>query len=189
MYKKIFFLIVPAIVFSSCSGDDGPGITQEQRELEMGYEGSDVYSFGLNAPLSVNRDDVHSSIRELDINVDGENDVLIRSYQEFNGDKGLTIESLNATTTFSIDANSEVKPLEQGVKVSIDSETWGGANSVLPLAVSAGGTTTGLWNGLTSHYVAVKIEIDNNRFLAWIELSVSDYDNYSFHNFVLKSVP
>ena len=32
-------------------GDDGPGITQEQRELEMGYEGSDVYSFGLNAPL------------------------------------------------------------------------------------------------------------------------------------------
>lgn len=156
----------------------------------MGYEGSDVYSFGLNAPLSVNRDDNHSTPLELDINVDGENDVEIRAYEEtFNGRKGLTLESLNATTTFSVDGNGDILPLEAGTKVTIDTETWGGANSILPLAVYDNGTTTGLWNGLTSRYVAVKIEIDNNRFLAWIELSVSDYDNYSFHNFVLKSVP
>ncbi|RKQ49504.1 hypothetical protein BXY85_0493 [Roseivirga pacifica] len=189
MCKKIFFLILPAIVFLACSGDDGPGITQEQRELEMGYEGSDVYSFGLTAPITTNNDNVHSWTLSLDVNVDGEDDVEIRAYQEFNGDKGLTLESLNGTTTFSVDGDGDILPKEAGVKVSIDSETWGGANSVLPLAVSTGGTTTGLWNGLTSHYVAVKIDINNNRFLAWIEFTVTDYDNHSFHNFVLKSVP
>ena len=48
---------------------------------------------------------------------------------------------------------------------------------------------SGLWNQLNNKFVAFRMQDGNTRFLAWLEFSVADFDNHSFHNFGIKIVP
>ena len=174
----------------ACGGDDdGGGITDEQRQLVMGQsEGIGVFHTGLDDPLVLARDQPHSIVREFDLNSDEVNDILIRAYQDFNGNKGLTITTANDSTRVLVNTDGLVTPLEEGDIVTIESTTWSMLDQA-PLAVSEGGNTTGIWNMAGRRYVAVRMDIGISRFLAWIELSVEDYDNYSFYNFALRAVP
>ncbi|MFY0592687.1 hypothetical protein [Roseivirga sp.] len=183
-------LLCFALLLVACGNDDGGGITDEQRQLVMGdASGEGIVQLGLNSPITVQIDAVHSNVRELDINFDNEIDIIIRAYEDFGGNpKGLTITTNNTSTRILLDESGNVAPLNAGETTTVLSTTWGMANS-LALAVLDGQTTTGLWNGLQNKYVAVRMDIGTSRFLAWIELSVSDYDNYSFHNYALKQVP
>lgn len=192
--KHIWLLILPiTIIMSSCSSDDGPGITEEQRQLIMGDTSDDILLLGLQSPITVERDDVHGGTRELDMDRNGEIDVIITFYQEFFGGKGIQISTPNedANAEVAFDPSTDwVRPLNAGEIVTFDSEDWRSAD-MEPLAVfdSNDGSSSGLWNGTTSKYVAFRMQINNTRFLAWIELSVSDYDNHSFHNYGIKIVP
>lgn len=181
----LFFLLALVLSIAAC-GDDEPGITQEQRELIMG-DTETASVLGLTAPLVLDRDDIHTTPRPLDLNSDGEDDITIFAFQEFNGDKGLHVSTLNSNTRIAYNENDEVKPLNAGDIVTIESENWQFADES-PLAVTKNGVF-GVWNGLQNRYMAVRIDVNNNRFLVWIELSVSDFDNYSFHNFAFKRVP
>lgn len=179
-----------AVVVLSCGSDDGDGgITDEQRQLVMGQEtGIGLFYSNLSAPLVLARDDVHSNVRELDINNDGVTDIELRAYQEFGSNRGLTINTPSDSTRISLDAQMAVKALEDGDIVTILSETWGSAES-LPLAVSEAGTVSGNWVDAGNRYVAFRIDIGNSRFLGYLEISVEDFDNYSLHNFALRAVP
>ena len=181
----IYLLLVLFLSLTSC-GDDDPEITQDQRELIMGDEETTTV-LGLNAPLVLDRDDIHTTPRTFDLNSDGEDDITLFAFQEFNGDKGLHVTTLNTNTRIAFDDNDNVKPLNEGDVVTIESESWKFADEA-PLAVSQGGVF-GVWNGLQNRFMAVRIDVNNNRFLAWVELSVDDFDNYSFFNFAFKRVP
>jgi hypothetical protein len=180
-----------SIILSSCS-DDEPGITPEQRQLIMGDDGEGVLLLGLAGPIVTERDDVHASTRELDMDRNTELDVIIRAYQDFFGDKGLVISTPNtaANAQVMVDEDGFVIPMDAGEIVKFDEGTWA-AVDMAPLAVfdAGAGSTTGLWNGVQNKYVAFRMQVDNTRFLAWIELSVSDHDNYSFYNYGIKIVP
>ena len=183
--------IVALLVFQACGDDDGGGgITDEQRQLVMGQtDGVGVFFTGLTAPLTLERDQVHSNLRELDLNNDGVFDITLRAYEEFGGaDKGLSLSVVSDSVRVSVNGDGLVIPKENGDIVTLASETWTQGVD-LPLAVREAGNVSGLWNGLQNRYVAIRIDIQNSRFLAWVELSVSDFDNYSFHNFVLRAVP
>lgn len=192
MKRIIWTLLLPITLIFACDNDDGPGITQEQRQLIMGDTGEGVLVLGLQSPITVERDDVHSNLRELDMDRNEIDDVVIRSFQDFFGSKGLEISTTNsaANAQVAVDAEGLVKPYNQGDAVEFESETWMSVEEA-PLAVfdASNQESTGLWNGTTSKYVAFRMQINNTRFLAWIELSVSDYDNYSFHNYGIKIVP
>lgn len=182
-------MLLLAVGIQSCSKDDGGGITQEQRQFVMGEsEGNAVFHTGFVAPLVLARDNVHSHLRELDLNSDGEIDVHIRAFQDFNGDRGLTISTVNAETRVSLDENGMIKPLENGDIVTVDSETWGSADA-LPLAVIEGSVESGTWNMLGRRFVALRLDIGITRNLSWIEISVEEYDNYTLYNYALKIVP
>ena len=86
-------------------------------------------------------------------------------------------------TRVAVDQNGGVKVLSEGDVVTTASETWVDADA-LPLAELIGQTT----NGLQNRYVAVRIDINNTRYPGWIELSVDNYDNYTFHNYAVKLV-
>lgn len=187
---RILSLLLLVTLAFSCGNDDGDGISEEQRQFIMGdATGTNVISLGLTTPLVQNNDAVHISPRELDINFDQEADVLLRAFEEFGGfSKGLTLTTLNMETRVSVDENGDIKALSQGDIITATSETWVNADA-LPLAELMGQTTNGLWNGLQNRYVAVRIDIDNTRYLGWIELSVDSYDNYTFHNYAVKLIP
>lgn len=187
--KRLTMLSI-IVILSACGSDDGSGISEEQQQLIMGdATGTGVVQLGLTAPITVAKDQVHITTRELDINFDGETDITIRAYEEFGGSaKGLSITTNNTDTRILLDGNGDVTALNSGDIVTVLSETWGFSDQ-LPLAVLMDQTTSGLWNGLQNKFVAVRIDTGGNRFLAWIELSVANYDNYSFHNFALKQVP
>ena len=190
MRRVLGLLAIVSVAFLiACGSDDGDGgITQEQRELRMGESsGSNILFSGLASPLVLARNDVHSNVRDIDLNNDGVDDVSIRAYEEFAGDKGLTFSTLNDSTRVSV-VNNQVKPLSEGDIITIDSESWGSAESVV-LAELISGTPGGNWNGLGRRYIAIRMDIGIRRFLAWIEISVEEYDNYSFYNVALKSVP
>lgn len=192
MKRIIWTLILPVTLIFSCNSDDGPGITQEQRQLIMGDTGAGVLVLGLQSPITINRDDVHSNLRELDMDSNGDLDVTILSYQEFFGNKGLVLSTVNsaANAQVAVDGDGLVKPYNAGDAVEFESETWVSVEeAALAVFDAASQSSSGLWNGTTSKYVAFRMQIDNTRFLAWIELSVSDYDNYSFHNYGIKIVP
>lgn len=193
MKTNWILLVLFAILMASCSSDEGTGITDEQRQLIMGDTSDDILLLGLESPITVEREDVHSGTRELDINKNGEVDVIISFYQDFFGGKGLQISTPNEDTNAAVAFDSStdwVKPLNSGEIVTFDSEDWRSAE-LEPLAVfdSNDGSSSGLWNGTTSKYVAFRMQINNTRYLAWIEFSVSDYDNHSFHNYGTKIVP
>ena len=90
-------------------------------------------------------------------------------------------------TSVAVDQNGGVKVLSERDVVTTASETWVDADA-LPLAELIGQTTNELWNGLQNRYVAVRIDINNTRYPGWIELSVDNYDNYTFHNYAVKLV-
>lgn len=178
------------IVLSACGGDDDSGISEEQQQLVMGdATGTGVVQLGLTAPITIAQDQVHITQRELDINFDGIIDITIRAFEEFGGNpKGLTVTTNNTETRILLDGNGVVMALNSGDIVTVLSETWAFSDQ-LPLALLSGQNTTGLWNGVQNKFMAVRMDIGGSRFLAWIELSVADYDNYSFHNYALKQVP
>lgn len=183
--NTILLLLVLSVSFWAC-GDDAPGITQEQRELIMG-DTETTSVLGLTAPLVLDRDDIHKTPRTFDLNSDGEDDITLMAFQEFGGEKGLHVTTLNTNTRIAFNSDDQVTPLNEGDVVTIESENWQFADES-PLAVSDNGVF-GVWNGLQNRYMAVRIDVNNNRFLVWVELSVSDFDNYSFHNFAFKRVP
>lgn len=189
LFQK-YTLLPLIIVISACGSDDSSGISEEQQQLIMGdATGTGVVQLGLASPITVAQDQVHITVRELDVNFDGATDITIRAYEEFgSGTKGLTVTTNNTETRVLLDGNGDPIALNSGDIVTVLSETWNFANE-LPLAVLAGQNTTGLWNGLQNKFLAIRIDTGGNRFLAWIELSVDNYDNYSFHNLALKQVP
>lgn len=189
--KRIQVLLLLSLVFivSSCGDDDEGGFTEEQRQLVMGDATStNVVSLGLTSPIVVSLDQVHITSRELDINFDQEIDITLSAYEEFSGNKGLTLNTESVDVRVSVDEDGNIKALTEGDAVTTTSETWINA-ATLPLATLMDQTTTGVWNGLQNRYVAVRIDINNAKYLGWIELSVDSYDNYSFHNYVVKLVP
>ncbi|OEK05285.1 hypothetical protein [Roseivirga misakiensis] len=188
-FQNLLFLSF-ALLTLACGNDDGPGITEEQRQLIMGdATGDGVVQLGLTAPITVDVDLVHSNTRELDINFDSETDIVVRAYEDFGGNpRGLTITTSNTSTRILLDDNGNVRALNAGEVTTVLSTTWAMADA-LPLAVLDGQTISGIWNGLQNKYVAVRMDVGNSRFLAWIELSVDNYDNYKFHNYALKQVP
>lgn len=189
--KRIQSLVLLSILYllSSCGDDDAGGFTEEQQQLVMGDATStNVVSLGLTSPIVVSRDEVHITSRELDVNFDQEIDITLSAYEEFSGNKGLTLNTENVNVRVSVDEAGNIKALTEGDIVTTTSETWVNA-ATLPLAVLMEQTTTGVWDGLQNRYVAVRIDIDNAKYLGWIELSVDSYDNYSFHNYVVKLVP
>jgi len=189
---KFTYLILFSLLFSSCESDNGPTITEEQRQLIMGDDGAGVRLLGLAGPISIERDDVHSNLRKLDLDQNNALDVVIRAYQDFFGEKGLVISTVNTETNAEVLVNEEgfVVPLNGGDIVRFEEGTWETVEEA-PLAVydPTSQRTTGLWNGLDNRFVAFRMQDGNTRYLAWIELSVSDHDNYSFHNYGIKIVP
>lgn len=193
MKRFLFTLIIPlSLLTTSCTSDDGPTITEEQRQLIMGDEGEGVLLGGFTAPIVVENDGIHSFPIDLDLDRNTEIDIELLASQGFFGDKSLIISTPNAATNPQLLVNEDglVIPLNSGDIVKFDEGTWAVADEA-PLAVydPSDQSTTGLWNGLSNKYVAFKMQIGNTRYLAWIELSVSDYDNFSFHNHGLKIVP
>lgn len=189
-YQWILGITLAVVTVLSCgSDDDGGGITDEQRQLIMGQEtGIGLFFSDLPGPLVLARDEVHSNLRELDINNDGVVDIQIRAYQEFSGNKGLTISTPSDSTRISLDAQGAAKALENEDIVTILSETWGSADA-LALAVSEGGMVSGNWVSAGNRFVTFRIDIGISRFLGYIEISAEDFDNYSLHNFALRAVP
>ncbi|MBO3698456.1 hypothetical protein [Roseivirga sp. E12] len=188
--KRNKILLLTLLMFSivSCGDDDG-GITEEQRQLIMGDDSSaNIVSLGLTSPIVLSLDQVHITPRQLDINFDQTADIVLSAYEEFNGNKGLTLNTESVDVRVSVDGNGDIKALNSGDIVTATSETWVNA-STLPLAEVSGQTVTGLWNGLQNRFIAVRIDIGSTRYLGWIELSVNSYDNYSLHNYVVKLIP
>ncbi len=185
----ILGLVLLATAVLSCGSDDGDGgITDEQRQLIMGQEtGIGLFYSNLSSPLVLARDEVHSNVRELDINNDGVTDLALRAYQEFSGNRGLTISTPSDSVRISLDGQM-VKALEEGDIVTISTETWGSADA-LALAVTDAGTVSGNWVGAGNRFVAFRMDIGISRFLGYLEISVEDFDNYSLHNFALRAVP
>jgi len=200
MKQFIFTLILPiAFIVSSCNNDDGPTITDDQRQLIMGDDGDGVRLLGLNTPIVVERDDVHSWRHVWgDLDLNGDEDVVLLAYQDFGGstattNRGLVISTPNSSVNSEVlvDANGFVVPLNPGDAIKFDEGTWASVTEA-PLAVYDNATTpnsTGLWNGASNKFVAFRMQDGNTRFLAWIELSVSDFDNHSFFNYGIKIVP
>ena len=188
-FKKLSLLSLISLSIA-CGSDDDPGITEEQRQLVMGDSSSEgIVELGLTTPITVAQDQVHSNVRELDINFDGEIDITIRAYENFGGNpKGLTLTTSNSATRVLVDGNGDIIALNAGDIATVLSTTWAMVDE-RSLAVLDGQVVSGLWNGLQNKYVAVRMDIGTSRFLAWIELSVSNYDNYSFYNYALKQVP
>ncbi len=189
-YQWILGLMAITVAVLSCGSDDGDGgITDEQRQLIMGQEtGIGLFYSNLSSPLVLARDEVHSNVRQLDINNDGVTDIELRAYQEFGGNRGLTISTPSDSTRISLDTQMAVKALEDGDIITITTEDWDSADA-LALAVTNAGTVSGNWVGAGNRYVAFRIDIGNSRFLGYLEISVEEFDNYSLHNFALRAVP
>lgn len=189
---KLLPLFTLLVLTLSCDSDDGPAFTQEQRQLIMGDDGEGIRSLGLTTPIVIERDDVHSNLRELDMDQNEELDLTIRAYQDFFGDKGLVISTVNEETSAEVLVNADglVNPLNGGDIITFEEGSWQSVEeAALAVYSSADQSTTGLWNGLSNKFVAFRMQDGNTRYLAWIELSVSDHDNYSFHNYGIKIVP
>lgn len=191
LYHSAYLLIVSLFILS-CESDNGPTITDEQRQLIMGDDGAGVRLLGLEGPITIERDDIHSNLRELDLDQNNDIDLILRAYQDFFGDKGLVISTANEATNAEVLVNADgfVVPLNGGDIIRFEEGTWDSVEEA-PLAVydPTSRSTTGLWNGLDNRFVAFRMQDGNTRYLAWIELSVSDHDNYSFHNYGIKIVP
>lgn len=193
MNRTLFTLLsILSFTLLACSSDDGPSITPEQRQLIMGDDGDGILTLGLESPITIARDDVHSNLRELDLDQNDLIDIAILAYEEFAGDKGLIVSTPNTDNDAEliVNENGMVIPLTSGEIVKFDEGTWAAVNeAALAVFNASDNSTAGLWNGLDNRFIALRMQNNNTRYLAWVELSVSDHDNYSFHNYGIKIVP
>ncbi len=184
---KPLLILSIAYLLSACNNESE--IAEEFTQLIMGDTTSDnIISSNLSAPITTALNLVHSSPRPINLNFDLTFDVTLLAYQNFNGNRGLTVSTNDINVRVSVNDDGDVQALNAGDIVTLTSENWVNADN-LPLAVLTGQSVTGLWNGLDNKFLAVRIDVLGKKFLGWIELSVSEYDNYTFHNFVIKEVP
>mgnify|MGYP006999513753 CR=1 FL=1 len=160
MKQHILFSILSlSILLFSCDDDNGPSISPEQRQLIMGDTGTGIFALGLASPIVLERDNVHSNVRELDMDQNGDLDVIIRAYEDFFGNKGLVISTVNEGTDAAVMTNDDgfVMPLNGGDIVKFEEGIWTSVEEA-PLAVfdTSDQSTQGIWNGLANKFVAFR---------------------------------
>ena len=184
------------IAFSAC-GDDDSGDPEDPSIFIAGRTtGTNVFFSDLASPDETSRDETHTTVREVDINNDQIIDFEITA-SELNTVnvviKLLTINTLGQNSV-AVNKNPAANPriFQQGDTIRIADEDWVSQADEYILAgqevTTAGTTELANWNGQRNRYLAVWVRKDNENILGWIELSVEDFDNYTFHNYASKPV-
>ena len=194
--SSIWFCAICVLGFFSCSDDDS-GTPEDPTTFIAGQtSGSNVFFSNLASPDETARDETHTTVREVDINNDQIIDFEITA-SELNT-VNVVIKLLSITTegqnAVAVNKNPAANPriFQQGDTIRIADEEWVSEVEEYVLAsqevTSAGTTEGGNWNGQRNRYLAVWVRKDGQNILGWIELSVEDFDNYTFHNYASKPV-
>lgn len=192
----VYWLFV-LIAFSACGDDDPSGAPEDPTTFIAGRTtGTNVFFSNLASPDETAVDQTHTTTREVDINNDQIIDFEIIS-SELNT-VNVVIKLLSITTegqnSVAVNKNPAANPkiFQQGDTIRIADEDWVNQVQEYTLAgqeVSSAGTTElGNWNGQRNRYLAVWVRKDGENILGWIELSVDNFDNYTFHNYASKPV-
>ena len=185
------------IAFSACGDDDSSGDPEDPTTFIAGRTtGTNVFFSDLTSPDETAKDEPHTTVREVDINNDQIIDFRITA-SELNT-VNLVIKLLSITTqgqnSFAVNKNPAANPkiFQQGDTIRIADEDWESQAEEYILAgqevTGTGSTELGNWNGQRNRYLAVWVRKDGENILGWIELSVEDFDNYTFHNYASKPV-
>lgn len=201
--KNLGVIIGLAAIVISCR----EGINEfvdEEFIIRTGQVTDALYFSDLVRPDSVIIDTNHEDVRSIDLNNDG-----IKEFEIVSEEDTITIKDSNQNLRNYHIKSLHLKKLREGIFVSVESisytgyvgviqensilnfesQIWNPLDSVKILCYWEKSLQTefsydyGLWNNKQNMYFAVNYQHEDRTIIAWIELSVIEYDNYILHNY------
>ena len=167
--------------------------------LEVGTTDNSTYTSNLSVPDTVFHNTFHTTVRHLDLDGDQECELCLVSTETTINSTTIVRElklvpdpSRTITVSVLVDNPNPpylVRPYSVGATVDVEQEFSLLVNGDLPLArytvdlLNGKEVFEGNWNGKSEKCLIIKYTEDGTELSAWIELSVTQYDNYVFHNF------
>lgn len=201
--KNLGLVIGLAVIVITCR----EGINEfmyEENFIRTGQVTDALYFSNIARPDSIMLDTRHEVVRSMDLNNDGIGEFEIVSVEDT-----ITVKDINQNLRYFHIKSLILKKLKEDIFVSVESISYTGyvgiiqGNSILnfesqiwnPLdstkllcyweknLQTEFSYDDGLWNNKHNKYFAVNYQHEDRTIIAWIELSVLEYDNYIIHNF------
>jgi len=188
------------LLLSGCKKKTDEAEKQEPQPFATGTSsGENVFFSDLKQPLNVWIDEQHKHTLELDVNNDFTVDYRLISEEKWDLNrnpaqlisKDLRLEILNNNWVVD-DASSKNSPAILNINQDLTDPalTWSSSDEMI-----IAGNYTNIpsqnresWNGISQKYIGLKVTKEGITWVAWLELSIDAYDNYTMHNYASKQL-
>lgn len=201
--KNIGLVIGLAAIVIACR-EDIIEYTDEEIFIRTGQVTDALYFSDMVQPDSIVIDAGHEDVRRMDLNHDGmfefeivsEEDTIIikdsdKNFRAYHI-KSLHLKKLREDILVSVESieyPGYLNVIQGNSILNFESQIWKTLDSVKVLCyweknlLNGFSYYDGLWNNKRNKYFAVNYQHEDRTIIAWIELSVIDFDNYILHNY------
>jgi hypothetical protein len=201
--KGIVIIAICTISLLTCrEGIQEP--VENQNDIKTGQVADAVYYSNFDQPETLFVDGKHEDIRLIDVNNDGimefgivstEDTVTIKDSNENLRDyhvKKLFLRKQRENILISVESityTDYVAIIPKNSILNFETQVWNPLDSVKMFCQWERNIQAefsydfGIWNGNYNKYFAVNFQEEDKTIIAWVEISIVDYDNYILHNY------
>jgi hypothetical protein len=202
MLKNGLIIVLLTVTLLSCR--EGIPDPIEDESIKTGQTAGSIFFSGFNKPDSVFIDSDHEDIKLIDLNDDGIMEFEIVSTEDTVSEKisSNDIRDYHVKTLFlrkqreniyisveSITYSDYVAIIDRNSILNFQTQIWNPLDSVKMFCqwernIQAGFSYDyGIWNENYNKYFAVNFQHEGETIIAWVEISIVEYDNYILHNY------
>jgi hypothetical protein len=192
MKRHFIFLISALFLFTYCDKNKNP------YDFQAGIQGDAWFFSNLIAPDTVNKSYAHEDIRMLDLDNDNKPEIhLVSLLDTTASDSLIRTLRIDLDTNYTEDvyvsllaneAPPAPVPYANGTQIKLDNELFYRMlktfylNRYFKDLSTDADSTDGIWTGLGERSFVVKFNSEGQSFASWIQINVTDIDQYIFYN-------
>jgi hypothetical protein len=204
MSHKITAIIILASISLTGCREGIPEPVEDDQNIKTGQIAGALYYSNFVQPESLFVDAVHEHIKLIDVNNDGvaefgigssEDTLIIKDSNNNLRDfhvKKLFLRKHSENILISVESityTDYVGIIQKNTTLNFENQVWNQLDSVKMFCQWERNIQAefsydyGIWNGNYNKYFAVNFQHGDETIIAWIEISVVEYDNYILHNY------
>lgn len=177
---------------------------ENQHDIKTGQVTDAIYYSSFDQPESLFVDKSHEDVKTIDLNNDG-----IMEFEIVSIEDTITVKDSNENlrdyhvkklflrkyregiyiSAESITYNDYVAIIPKNTILNFENQVWSPLDSIKMFCQWERNIQAefsydfGIWNGNNNKYFAVNFQQGDETIIAWIEISIVEYDNYILHNY------